>query len=166
MLRVSQPLSGQKRRKRGLCCHFGTPHTLVIRHMFALLHAKSNYSRTSEAFSRKSNYSRTYAKQGGRGVYSFAFRSPFLCALCVLCGRCDPLFFLLAARLPRAISAKGHSPARRSFSGGGSLTPIIPAPLATAALRVVPAPTFTTTSSTHVGAPTIWSAAACRRFQG
>ena len=35
------------------------------------------------------------------------------------------------------------------------LTPIIPAPLATAALRVVPAPIFTTTSSIHVGAPTI-----------
>ncbi len=35
------------------------------------------------------------------------------------------------------------------------LTPIIPAPLATAALPVVPAPIFTTTSRIHVGAPTI-----------
>ena len=35
------------------------------------------------------------------------------------------------------------------------LTPIILAPLATAALRVVPAPIFTTTLSIHVGAPTI-----------
>jgi len=35
------------------------------------------------------------------------------------------------------------------------LAPLIPAPLATAALRVAPAPTFTTTLSTHVGAPTI-----------
>jgi len=34
------------------------------------------------------------------------------------------------------------------------LIPTIPAPLATAALRIVPAPIFTTTSSTHVGAPT------------
>ena len=52
----------------------------------------------------------------------------------------------LATRLPAAASAEeGHSP----------LTPIIPAPLATAALRVVPAPIFTTTASTHVGAPTI-----------
>jgi len=44
------------------------------------------------------------------------------------------------------------------------LTPIIPAPLATPALRVVPAPIVATTSRIHVGAPTIWSAAACRRF--
>jgi len=50
----------------------------------------------------------------------------------------------LATRFPRAILAKSHS----------SLTPIIPAPLATAALRVVPAPIFTTTSRVHVGAPT------------
>ena len=35
------------------------------------------------------------------------------------------------------------------------LTPLIPAPLATAALRVVSAPIFTTTLSIHVGAPTI-----------
>src|SRR5208337_2771870 len=35
------------------------------------------------------------------------------------------------------------------------LTPIILAPLATAALRVVPAPICTTTSRIHVGAPTI-----------
>ncbi len=34
------------------------------------------------------------------------------------------------------------------------LTPTIPAPSATAALRVVPAPIFTTISSIHVGAPT------------
>src|SRR5208337_2486888 len=35
------------------------------------------------------------------------------------------------------------------------LSPIIPAPLATAALRVVPAPICTTTLRIHVGAPTI-----------
>src|SRR5208337_2485115 len=35
------------------------------------------------------------------------------------------------------------------------LTPVIPAPWATAALQVVPAPIFTTTSSITVGAPTI-----------
>jgi len=39
--------------------------------------------------------------------------------------------------------------ARRSFSAGGPLTLAIPAPWATAALRVVPAPTFTTTSRIH-----------------
>jgi hypothetical protein len=36
------------------------------------------------------------------------------------------------------------------------LSPIIPAPLATAALRVVPVPIFTTTLRIHVGAPTFW----------
>ncbi len=50
-----------------------------------------------------------------------------------------------ATRLPRAILAKGHSP----------LSPTNPAPLATAGLRVVPAPICTTTLSIHVGAPTI-----------
>jgi len=44
--------------------------------------------------------------------------------------------------------ATSHSP----------LTLIIPAPLATAALRVVPASIVTTTSRIHVGAPTICSA--------
>ena len=70
----------------------------------------------------------------------------------------------LATRLPRAILAKGHSLARRSFSGGGPLIPIIPAPLATAALRVVPASIVTTTLRAYVGVPTIWSAAAHHRF--
>ncbi len=53
-------------------------------------------------------------------------------------------FLRRVTRLPRAILAKGHSP----------LIPIISAPLATAALRVVPAPIFTTTSRGHVGVPT------------
>src|SRR5208282_2588100 len=48
-------------------CHFGTPQTLAVRLVFALLHAKSNYSHTSTKRVRKSNYSRTYAKQGGWG---------------------------------------------------------------------------------------------------
>jgi hypothetical protein len=51
--------------------------------------------------------------------------------------------------LPGAFS---HSPLATSDS---PLSPIIPAPLATAALRVAPAPIFTTTSRSHVGAPTI-----------
>ena len=49
-------------------CHFGTPHTFAIRPVFALSHAKSNYSRTSTKCARKSNYSRTYAKTGGWGL--------------------------------------------------------------------------------------------------
>jgi hypothetical protein len=51
-----------------LLCHFGTPHNLALRLVFALSHAKSNYSRTSTKCSRKSNHSRTYAKTGGGGV--------------------------------------------------------------------------------------------------
>ncbi len=43
----------------------------------------------------------------------------------------------------------------RTLNRLSPLTPLISAPLATPALRVVPAPTFTTTSSIHVGAPTI-----------
>ncbi len=45
----------------------GPPHSLALCLPFAFSHAKSNYSRTSEAFARKSNHSRTYAKTGGRG---------------------------------------------------------------------------------------------------
>ncbi len=61
--------------------------------------------------------------------------------------------------LPRSL-------ARRSFSGGGPLTPTIPAPLATAAPRVVPPPIFTTTLRIHVGAPTIFCAKRVCRASG
>src|SRR5208337_2764753 len=81
-----------------------------------------------------------------------------------------------ATRLPAAASAEeGHSAPSSVIPGGSNrlenlvpncklsavkcrlspLSPITPAPLATAALRVVPAPIFTTASSTHVGEPTI-----------
>jgi len=75
-----------------------------------------------------------------------------------------PLSPIIPVRLSRA------KPRDTQKQGGGALllnfqpstlnclsprTPLIPPPLATAALRVVPAPTFTTTSSIHVGAPTI-----------
>src|SRR5208337_811500 len=86
-------------------------------------------------------------KQGGRGYpwydQSFYFgiaisstdlRFPFF--LRALCDGSAPLFFSLATR---------HSPP----------APVIPAPWATAALRVVPVPIFTTTSRIHVGPPTI-----------
>jgi hypothetical protein len=67
------------------------------------------------------------------------------CFLCALRDGSDHLFFSLATRLPAVASAEeGHSPL--------SLT--IPAPLATAALRVVSAPIFTTKSRIHVGPPT------------
>jgi hypothetical protein len=97
---------------------------------------------------------------GRRSCSAFSFSPLPLCALRVRGrsrhGRDGESSFLsdlsLATRLPSlsrasrgALSAKGH----------WSLTPMIPAPLATAALRVVPAPIFTTTSRIHVGAPTI-----------
>src|SRR5208283_532534 len=60
-------------------------------------------------------------------------------------GRCAELWVADAKSATAEASAEeGHPP----------LTPIIPAPLATAALRVVPAPRFTTTSRIHAGAPT------------
>src|SRR5208283_968509 len=61
-------------------------------------------------------------------------RFPFF--LRALCDGSAPLFFSLATR---------HSPP----------APVIPAPWATAALRVVPVPIFTTTLRIHVGPPTI-----------
>jgi len=71
---------------------------------------------------------------------------------------CSALSFSpLATRSPAAASAEeGHSP----------LSPIIPAPLATAALRVVPAPICTTTSRIHVGAPTFSCAKSVCRASG
>ncbi len=126
--------------------------------------AKSLVSRTSKKFSRKSNYSRTYAKTGGWGSKKAvsdqrSASKKKTAPSSVLSGSplaCPPkLQRRRATRLPAEASAEeGHSP----------LTPIIPAPSATAALRVVPASIFTTTSRIHVGAPTIWSAAARRRF--
>jgi len=56
---------------------------------------------------------------------------------------------LRSAAFARSPLATRDSLARRSFSGGGPLSPTIPAPRATAALRVVPPPTVTTTSSIH-----------------
>jgi len=126
--------SGTRTTWTRLLCHFGTPHALALRRTFALPHAKSNYSRTSTNCARKSNHSRTlvpseaegYAKTGGWGALSCASFTSFASITSVPLATC-------------------HSP----------LTPIIPAPLATAALRVVPASIFTTTSRIHVGAPTI-----------
>jgi len=59
--------------------------------------------------------------------------------------------------------ATRHSLARRSLSGGGPLIPIISAPLATAALQVVPTPIFTTTSSIHCRRADNFTAARLRR---
>src|SRR5208283_4635249 len=108
-------------------------------------------------------------KQGG-GVYLCSLSVLPSSPLCVypdrvgVSGACpDPVG--MVNLLPAAFSfsplvhpACSELPGKRSprrATPHSPLTPIIPAPLATAALRVVPAPIFTTTLSTHVGAPTI-----------
>jgi len=100
-------------------------------------------------------------KQGGRG---------YLCSLSVLpssplCVYPDPVGVSSVVR--RSCSAFSLSPlvdpscpeiqgerSLRTPTRHSSRSPIIPAPLATAAPRVVPAPIVTTTLSIHVGAPT------------
>ena len=109
-------------------CHFGPPQTLTRTEKAA----KSNHSRTSRKFSRKSNHSRTYAKTGG-GVSRKQ---------------------LSATSYQRSGGKKKAVPSP-SFCCSPLATrrsppiPIISAPLATAALRIVPAPIFTTTLSIH-----------------
>src|SRR5208337_4200421 len=108
-------------------------------------------------------------KQGG-GVYLCSLSVLPSSPLCVypdrvgVSGACpDPVG--MVNLLPAAFSfsplvhpACSELPGKRSprrATPHSPLTPIIPAPLATAALRVVPAPIFTTTLRIHVGAPTI-----------
>jgi len=163
-------------------CHFGTPRTFAFRPAFALSPAKSNYSRTSTKCARKSNHSRTYAKTGGWGyLFSLSDLPSSVPAArpdpVGVSGACpDPVG--MARRFCSAFSssplATRHSPPSSVIPGGSNrleslapncklsavncrlspLSPIISAPLATAALRVVPAPIYTTTLRIHVGAPT------------
>jgi hypothetical protein len=151
-------------------CHFG-PSRSPIRDAHNApqsltrteISAKSNHSRTSEKFSRKSNYSRTYAKTGGWGGYLFSLSVLPSLVLRVYTGPVAvssvvspscPAFSFSPLVCPACSELRGERSPRR-VTRHSSLTPIIPAPLATAALPVVPAPIFTTTSRIHVGAPTI-----------
>src|SRR5208283_2841454 len=152
--------------------------------------AKFNYSRTYAPLSRKSNYSRTYAKHRGWGCLpqnvlannSFVFSRHVNCILNYMS------YYIVGAptiSFRERTAACQQFPDRRAVCSSNfalltvdcelpsPLTPIIPAALATAPLRIVPATAFTTTLSIHVGAPTIspsrasrsfWSAAARRRF--
>jgi len=90
-------------------------------------------------------------KQGGGGtIFLLAVRSSSALSVSSAVSLVSPAFSCspLATRLPAVASAEeGHS----------TPIPIVSAPLATPALRVVPAPTFTTTARTHVGAPTFLS---------
>jgi len=56
---------------------------------------------------------------------------------------------------PRPGRSRRQAAPTRALNRLSPLSPTIPAPLATAALRVVPTTIFTTTLSIHVGAPTI-----------
>jgi len=85
-----------------LLCRFGTPQTLILRLVFALLPANSFVSPSYAPFARKSFLSPTYAKTGGWGAFSCASFTSF-------------------ASITSVPLATRHSLARRSFSGGGPL---------------------------------------------
>jgi len=102
-------------------------------------------------------------KQGGGGGYLFSlsvlpsfvlrvYTGP-VAVSSVVSPSC-PAFSFSPLVCPACSELRGERSPRR-VTRHSSLTPIIPAPLATAALPVVPAPIFTTTSRIHVGAPTI-----------
>src|SRR5208283_771347 len=128
MLRASQHDPGHERRGRGCCAISGrsTPSSFAFPSLFRVL---SPIIPVHPRNSPVSPIIPVHTQKQGGGVYFPVHHSP-------------PSLPLLPSRSPLATC---HSP----------LTPIIPEPLATAALRVVPAPIFTTTASTHVGAPTI-----------
>ena len=72
-----------------------------------------------------------------------------------------------ATRLPRAILAKGHSPLSSMIPGDFNRLENSAPSCRLSAVNCEPVlltPSFTTTSINIVGAPTIWSAAASRRF--
>jgi hypothetical protein len=91
-------------------------------------------------------------KQGGGGIHGTTHRS-------------IPGIFL-AGSPPAFISGAGRCNRQMEKSCTVDcrfpLTPTIPAPSATAALRVVPSPIFTTTLRIHVGAPTFSASLADR----
>jgi hypothetical protein len=133
-----------------LSCHFGSSDILVFCLFLAFSSAECFVSPTSTKFSCNPFVSPTYAKTGGWGVSFFAFCFPFLSAR----------HLSRPGRGVRRLSRSGRDGASFLFrllflaTRHSPLNPSIPAPLATAALRVVPAPIFTTTSRIHVGAPT------------
>ncbi len=152
MLRVPQPHPGHKQRGRGCFAIseragrllFAPPSLLLpLTPLFPLHTPHSPVSPLFPLHTQKQGGTplRRYDQSFHFGVFLnpiFPRRSPCRPSLlCVLRGESSfRRFPLLATR---------HS----------SLTPIIPAPSATAALRVVPTPIFTTTLRIHVGTPTI-----------
>ncbi len=148
MLRVPQHHPGHKRRGRGSCAISERPTHSVFgpSSLFRMLsptipvHPRNAPVspiipvHTQKQGGRELKRERSVASDQRPGGKRKAGASPTL--------SCSPL--ACPPQLQRRRATR-HSP----------LSPTIPAPLATAALRVVPVPIFTATSRIHVGAPTI-----------
>ncbi len=131
---------------------------------FAFASANSFVSPSYAPVSRNPFVSPTYAKTGGyspsSGMTNCSISKfpPARCSRSAL-SSASPLFPVPS--VTGLIPSFSRSPLtcppklqRRRATSHSPLSPTIPAPLATAALRVVPAPIVTTTSSIHVGPPT------------
>src|SRR5208337_3877568 len=155
-----------------LLCQFGSPrhpirdannalHTLVLCLFFALAPANSFVSPSCTPFSCKSFVSPTYAKTWGWGMTNRPI-SEILSAGSSSCMLSAAGHWNSEAPLPWSWRSRPLPGRHKEDSGTVNcqlttvnrlfpLTPTIPAPSATAALPIVPAPIFTTTSSTYVG---------------
>jgi hypothetical protein len=161
MLRVPQHHPGRKHRGRGCCAiserpgtPSGTQKTRPTTSLFALFSLFPLLSPIIPLHRRHSPVSPiipVHTQKHGGGGYPWH----------------NPSFH--SGNLPCRISSRLHLRCRALEPANGKvlhcglstvncrfpLTPTIPAPSATAALRVVPAPIFTPTLRIHVGAPTI-----------
>src|SRR5208283_1897469 len=182
MLRVPQLHPGHEQRGRGCCAISERPapssfaSSSLLRSLSALFPLHPRNSPVSPLFPLLTQ------KQGGGGcLFSLSDLPSSVPAArpdpVGVSGACpDPVG--MARRFCSAFSssplATRHSPPSSVIPGGSNrleslapncklsavncrlspLSPIISAPLATAALRVVPAPIYTTTLRIHVGAPT------------
>src|SRR5208282_1405814 len=146
MLRVPQLHPGHEQRGRGCCAISERPapssfaSSSLLRSLSALFPLHPRNSPVSPLFPLLTQ------KQGGGGCLFSLSDLPSS----VPGTRPDPVG--LSGACPDPVGMARRFCSAFSFS---PLSPIIPAPLATAALRVVPAPICTTTSRIHVGAPTI-----------
>src|SRR5271157_1738331 len=145
MLRVPQLHPGHEQRGRGCCAISERPapssfaSSSLLRSLSALFPLHPRNSPVSPLFPLLTQ------KQGGGGCLFSLSDLPSS----VPGTRPDPVG--LSGACPDPVGMARRFCSAFSFS---PLSPIIPAPLATAALRVVPAPICTTTSRIHVGAPT------------
>src|SRR5208337_4461303 len=157
MLRVPQLHPGHEQRGRGCCAISERPapssfaSSSLLRSLSALFPLHPRNSPVSPLFPLLTQ------KQGGGGCLFSLSDLPSS----VPGTRPDPVG--LSGACPDPVGMARRFCSAFSFS---PLSPIIPAPLATAALRVVPAPICTTTSRIHVGAPTFSCAKSVCRASG